>query len=118
MIAILQFEADPADETFSEQAEAALRVLAERDGFVRGTLGRSQDDENAWVLFTEWQSVGAYRRGLGNYQVKLLATPLLGQALDRPSAFEPLLAIENGVETAQASDRAVDADWVARRPGS
>ena len=56
---------------------------------------------------TEWASVGAYRRALGNYDVKLYATPLLAQALDRPSAFEELLDVDgSGVVTRQASDRA------------
>lgn len=100
---------------FQDQAEAALRVLAGRPGFVRGTLGRATDDDSAWLLLTEWESVGAYRRGLGGYEVKLIATPVLARAEDRPSAFEELLSIgSDGAETSRSSDRAVDADWVAR----
>lgn len=111
MIALLRFRPDGATDQFQEQAEQALRLLAERPGFVRGSVGRSTDDAGSWLLFTEWESVGAYRRGLGGYQVKLLATPLLAQALDQPSAFEQLLRIEqDGSETARASDRAADAD--------
>jgi hypothetical protein len=118
MIALLQFRPSGATEQleqFQEQAEQALRLLAERPGFVRGSVGRATDDAGSWLLLTEWESVGAYRRGLGGYQVKLLATPLLGQALDQPSAFEELLSIgEDGQETARASDRADDADWTSR----
>lgn len=114
MIAVLRFQPDAGDEDFADQAQAALRVLARREGFVRGALGRSQDDCGDWMLLTEWESVGAYRRGLGHYEVKLTATPLLGQALDQPSAFEPLLSVgADGTETARASDRAADADWAA-----
>jgi heme oxygenase (mycobilin-producing) len=103
-----QFQA----ERFQQEAEQALRLLAERPGFVRGSLGRATDDPGSWLLMTEWESVGAYRRGLGGYQVKLIATPLLSQALDQPSAFEQLLSIgADGQETARASDRAEDADW-------
>ena len=81
---------------------------------MRGSVGRATDDAGSWLLLTEWESVGAYRRGLGGYQVKLVATPLLSQALDRPSAFEQLLRIDSdGQETAATSDRAVDADWAA-----
>ena len=69
-------------ERFQAEAEQALRLLAERPGFVRGSVGRSTDDAGSWLLLTEWESVGAYRRGLGGYQVKLHATPLLSQALD------------------------------------
>ena len=122
MIALLQFRPDGAQtagqfqaEQFQEQAEQALRLLAERPGFVRGSVGRATDDAGSWLLFTEWESVGAYRRGLGGYQVKLLATPLLSQAIDQPSAFEELLRIgPDGQETAKASDRADDADWNSR----
>ena len=46
-----------------------------------------------WLLLTEWENVGSYRRALGNYEVKLQATPLLGEAIDLPSAFESLLDI-------------------------
>ena len=106
-------------ERFQAEAEQALRLLAERPGFVRGSVGRATDDAGSWLLLTEWESVGAYRRGLGGYQVKLLATPLLSQALDQPSAFEQLLRIsQDGQETARASDRAADADWGSRLPGT
>lgn len=115
MIALLQFRPSGTAAEFLNSAQAALRVLAVRPGFLRGSVGRATDDENAWVLLTEWESVGAYRRGLGGYDVKLVATPLMAQALDQPSAFEPLVSIDSeGAETSQASDRAVDADWVAR----
>ena len=111
MIALLQFRPDGPAEQFQAEAQQALRLLAERPGFVRGSVGRSTDDAGCWLLATEWESVGAYRRGLGGYQVKLLATPLLSQALDQPSAFEQLLRIDqDGSETARPSDRAADAD--------
>ncbi|MFL6163937.1 MAG: antibiotic biosynthesis monooxygenase family protein [Jatrophihabitantaceae bacterium] len=110
-------EADPAG--FGEQAATTLRLLAERPGFRRGTVGRAIDDAGAWLLLTEWESVGAYRRALGGYQVKLQGTSVLAQALDQPSAFEELLRLDSaGVEWAATSDRAPDADWAPRhRPG-
>ncbi len=37
---------------------------------------------------TTWEHVGAYRRALSAYDVKLHAVPLLGRALDEPSAYE------------------------------
>ena len=75
-------------------------------GFVRGTLGRSTDDDGEWVLLTEWENVGSYRRALGNYDVKLRATPLLGEALDLPSSFESLAEVSAGGDTVvHASDR-------------
>lgn len=103
---------------FQAQAEAALRALAVRPGYVRGSVGRATDDEAAWLLLTEWESVGAYRRALGGYDVKLTATPLMATALDQPSAFEELFSVgPDGAEQRTDSDRAGDADWVARRLG-
>jgi hypothetical protein len=108
VIVVMQFA--PSDEAaFVPALELALTTLAGRPGYLGGQGGRSTDDPNAWILVTTWDSVGAYRRALGNYDVKLHATPLLAQALDRPSAFEELLDVDpSGVLTRHASDRAED----------
>ena len=105
MIALTHFGSDEPD--FADRAAAALSALAARPGYVRGSLGRSTDDEGAWVLLTEWQNVGSYRRALGAYEVKLHATPLLADALDVPGAFETLLDVAPGGDAvARASDLA------------
>lgn len=104
MISVTHFRAGAAD--FEQRARDALAVLAARPGFVRGDLGRSTDDPADWTLVTEWANVGSYRRALGNYEVKLRATPLLGEALDLPSAFEALVTVDAaGAITEQVSDR-------------
>jgi len=111
VIAAVHLRSEPAEPAADFQARAAeaLRALAARPGFLRGSLGRAADDVADWLLLTEWESVGAYRRALGNYQVKLLATPVLGRAEDRPSAFEQLLVIgPDGTEQRRPSDRADD----------
>jgi hypothetical protein len=41
---------------------------------------------------TEWTGVGAYRRSLSAYDVKVDAAPLLSLGRDEPSAFELLWA--------------------------
>ena len=80
----------PADR--SERARAdlggCLDRFAERAGFIAGSVGRAADDPSLWVLETRWEHVGAYRRALSAYDVKLGAVPLLSRALDEPSAFE------------------------------
>ena len=99
MIVTIQLRQSGPRAEFQQQAEAALRVLSVRPGFVRGSVGRATDDAEAWLLLTEWESVGAYRRALGGYEVKLTATPLMATALDQPSAFEELLVLGgDGVE--------------------
>ena len=105
MIALTHFVDDSAD--FEERALAALEALAARPGYLRGTLGRSTDEPAAWLLLTEWENIGSYRRALGNYQVKLLATPLLAAAVDVPGGFESLVDVAPGGAVAErASDRA------------
>ena len=76
------------DKRFRRDVEAALQTLSERAGFVSGTIGRNLDEPSLWTLVTRWEHVGAYRRALSSYEVKLGAVPLLSSALDEPSAFE------------------------------
>jgi len=83
--------APDAQETFREQAGAALEVLTARPGCTSGCVGRAVDDPALWTLTTTWDSVGAYRRALSAYEVKLVVHPLMYLALDEPTAFEPLL---------------------------
>ncbi|WP_211354262.1 antibiotic biosynthesis monooxygenase family protein [Stackebrandtia albiflava] len=97
-------DADAAE--FRESARAALAALADRPGFVRGRFAGSLDEPDCLTLVTEWESVGAYRRALSAYDVKMFATPLLARARPEPSAFEVLLSAEGGVIAEHDSDRA------------
>ncbi len=104
MIVVLNFTDEGPD--FLAQAQVALAALAGRPGYLRGTIGRCTDDTDAWLMLTEWRNVGSYRRALGNYEVKLHATPLLARAMNMPSGFEDLLDVApGGAALAQASDR-------------
>jgi hypothetical protein len=75
-------------EVFRAELTAAQAALAERPGYVGGQVGRNLDDPTLWVLTTRWENVGAYRRALSAYDVKLNAVPLLSRAVDEPSAYE------------------------------
>jgi quinol monooxygenase YgiN len=79
---------EPDGEAFRADLQRAHDALAERPGFLTGTMGRNVDDPTLWVLTTTWEHVGAYRRALSSYDVKLHAVPTLGRALDEPSAYE------------------------------
>jgi heme oxygenase (mycobilin-producing) len=108
MIAVTHFTDD--GETFLPRARPALEALSKCAGYRRGSIGRSTDDTDAWVLVTEWANIGSYRRALGTWDVKLHATPLLALARDLPSGFESLVEITAGGETiARSSDREPDA---------
>jgi antibiotic biosynthesis monooxygenase len=91
VLVVLRFripEAEGAD--FLEQAGGVLELLSRQRGFVRGHLGRATEDVALWALSTEWDGVGAYRRALSAYDVKLGATSVLNRALPEAGAFEVL----------------------------
>jgi quinol monooxygenase YgiN len=86
---VSRFRVPEADaEEFRAALERAHAVLAGRPGFASGRIGRNLDDQSLWTLVTTWENVGAYRRALSSYDVKLHAVPLLSRAIDEPSAFE------------------------------
>lgn len=89
MIVVFRFRADDA---FRVEAAAALATLASCAGFRSGSLGRATDDAELWALVTEWDGVGAYRRGLSSHRVQFEAVPVLARAIDEPGAFEVLAA--------------------------
>jgi quinol monooxygenase YgiN len=110
MLVLNRFVVPPGTQDgFFDHAQTALAALAERPGYVSGRLTRALDDPAHWTLVTEWESVGAYRRALGGFDVKVLATPLLARSLEEPSAFETLAsAAPGGAVTVMASDRSLD----------
>ena len=99
--------AEAEGERFLDQAHAALRALADRPGYLDGGIGRATDDPSLWLMTLHWESVGAYRRALSAYDVKVAAVPLLSTAIDEPTAFELLADAANRRE----SDRAADSGW-------
>ena len=110
MLVVFRFTVSDQDAAFADDARTALATLAARPGFVRGRLGRAADDPAEGALVTEWDGVGAYRRALSAFEVKMHATPLLARARDEPGAYEVLVAADGDAVTGTAtSDRAPDA---------
>jgi quinol monooxygenase YgiN len=108
VLVVMRFRVPEADGArFLDEAQAALRVLAQRAGYVDGGVGRATDDPALWVMTLRWDDVGSYRRALGSYDVKVAAVPLLSTALDEPTAFE-VLADASG---RRDSDRTADHGW-------
>lgn len=107
MLVVTRYRVDPTDAAvFTDRLAAALTALSERPGHLRGRAGPTTDDPGLWVMVTEWESVGAYRRALGGYDVKVHATPLLAQALDEPGAVEVVLDHDGTQLHRSTSDRA------------
>ncbi len=89
-------------EGFRDDLERARQALAERQGHVASHVGRNVDDPTLWTLVSRWEHVGAYRRALSAYDVKLYAVPVLGRAIEEPSAYE---AVEPGTDLNVADSR-------------
>lgn len=95
MLVVSRFDVPEGEaDAFLEQARTALGALAARDGYVRGRIGRAPDDLTVWVLTTEWTGVGAYRRSLSPYDVKVALAPLMVRSRNEPSAFDVLISDE------------------------
>ncbi|MDP3893951.1 antibiotic biosynthesis monooxygenase [Nocardioides sp.] len=107
MLVVSRFRVPEGEaEEFRERLEAAHALLAARPGYAEGEVGRNLDDPELWALVTRWESVGAYRRALSAYGVKVGAVPLLSNAIDEPSAYEAVLP---GVGLDQLDRRTGDA---------
>ena len=105
MLVVSRFRVPEAEaEAFRTDLERAAGVLAERPGHLSGRIGRNVDEPELWVLTTTWEHVGAYRRALSSYDVKLNAVPLLSRALDEPSAYE---VVEPGADLNRAGTRSL-----------
>lgn len=68
----------------------AVAVLANHEGFLDARISRAVDDGELITVELAWHTVGAYRRALSAYDVKVQVVPLLSQAIDEPTAFEVL----------------------------
>jgi len=107
----------------SERAEwldrmrSALAVLGESDGFVRGWIAQATDDSELLVVSTTWIGVGAYRRALSRFEVKMHVIALLSTAIDEPSAYEALVVLD-GDAGEQLFDSGLAADHDAIGLGS
>ncbi|MFM7145840.1 MAG: antibiotic biosynthesis monooxygenase [Actinomycetales bacterium] len=106
------------------ELRAAVQVLAQSPGFRGSSIGQATDDPELLIVTLTWRDIGSYRRALSRYEVKMQVVPLLSRAIDEPTAFEILHAMDEAGELHGTSQRAADADsvrlgeaaqpWVAR----
>ncbi len=105
--------AGPERDDFLAGARRAVAVLAGQSGCTGASLGQSTDDAGLFVVRTEWTGVGAYRRALSSFDVKMHAIPLLSSAIDEPSAYELVDHWTPDGQAVAASGLAADAGDVA-----
>ena len=109
MIVITRHRVASAEQpAFLDSARSALALLVDRPGCRSALIGRAVDEPDLFVLTTEWDSVGAYRKALGFFDVKVGAVPLLSSTIDEATAFEVLH--RNGPSGPVDSESAVSND--------
>ena len=90
-----------------------VAVLATYDGFVDARLARAIDDDRIIVMDMGWATVGAYRRALSSYEVKVAVVPVISQAIDEATAFEVLHVTDSAGVVDAAGALAADAHSVS-----
>ncbi len=109
LLVVSRYRVGPEDrDRFVEEADKAIDVLAAQVGFLSASIGQSTDEAGLLVIRSEWSGVGAYRRALSSYEVKLSAVPLLSTAIDESSAYEVVRSWTDGGKSSAASGLAVD----------
>ena len=122
MFVTSRFRVDPDDRiAFVAQAERAVAALVARPGCLLAQVGQAADEPELWALTTIWESVGAYRRALSDYQVKLDAVPLMYRAVDEPSAYVEVIRWRPGTEVEHSASPVADGGgrtgWVSPAEG-
>jgi hypothetical protein len=99
VLVVIRFRPAAADPAATvRDARAALDLFSGLAGWRAGRVGRAVDDPGLWVLASEWDSVGAYRRAMTSWPVRSGSLAFLATALDEPTAYEVLAATGLGSE--------------------
>jgi len=80
------------DEQVSAELVELIGVLATQPGFRYARAGRCLDEPDVWILLSEWNSVGTYRRAMSSHAVKTSGYPVFIRIVDEPGAFELVLS--------------------------
>ncbi|MDO5736943.1 MAG: antibiotic biosynthesis monooxygenase [Propionibacteriaceae bacterium] len=87
MIAISRFQ--DVWPGFAMEADAVAEFWRQKQGCLGVDVVRNLDDQNLWAIVSRWENVGAYRRSFNGFDAKMILTPVLGRAIDEPSAYLP-----------------------------
>ena len=80
------------DEQVIAELSVLIDILATQPGFLSARAGRCLDERDVWILLSEWNSVGTYRRALSSHAVKTSGYPVFVRVVDEPGAYELLLS--------------------------
>lgn len=88
MLVVARLHPSTDDAAFLADLRVAIAALASRPGHVSTRVARALDDDSLWLLVSEWQNVGSYRRALSSYDVRMASAVLMGAVVDEPSAYD------------------------------
>lgn len=108
VLVVSRYRVNADRSTWLAHMRAALGVLGESAGFLRGQIAQATDDADLMVVSTSWTNVGAYRKALSRFEVKAQVIPLLSLAIDEPSAFEAVVSLDDSGEQLFSSGLAAD----------
>ena len=95
---------------FQELATSWLTELAKLPGWLSGSLARSVDEIDHWLINQRWVDAGSCRRALSKTELRPIAFELAKFSISDVSTFEPLLVVEGDQLNYFESIRAHDAD--------
>jgi quinol monooxygenase YgiN len=88
VLVVARLRPPSSDEQFRADVGRAMTAMASRPGHVSTRLARALDDPDLWVLVSEWENVGSYRRALSSYDVRMASGVLMGSVVNEPTAYE------------------------------
>lgn len=95
---------------FQESATRWLTELAKLPGWLTGSVARSVDEIDHWLITQHWADAGSCRRALSKTELRPLAFELAQSSISEISTFEPLIIAEKGEVKVFESIRTQDAD--------
>lgn len=95
---------------FQKSATSWLTELAKLPGWISGSLARSVDEIDHWLINQRWVDAGSCRRALSKTELRPIAFELAKYSISEISTFEPLLVVEGDQLSFFESIRAQDAD--------
>lgn len=95
---------------FQELASLWLSELAKLPGWLTGSIARSVDEIDHWLITQHWADAGSCRRGLSTTELRPVAFELAQSSVSDISTFEPLMIAEKGEVKFFESIRTQDAD--------
>lgn len=109
VVTVHQVPAEQA-ERFAQLAAEWLTQLAKLPGWISGSVGRSVDEIDHWLIQQQWEDAGSCRRGLSATELRPMAFELAKSAISEVSTFETLLIATCDQVKTFDSIRAADAD--------